>query len=91
MGDLLEHFPKLTTAKLAEMFQTFIEEENHIPKDHHPCVATLFSPFGQDIVAMISSVVGYTTNEYIDEIILAFMSIYTPGSLLLLSMTMLNL
>lgn len=27
---------------------------------------------------MISSISGYSTNEYIDEIILAFMSIYTP-------------
>ena len=28
---------------------------------------------------MISSILGYTTSEYIDEIILAFMSIFTPG------------
>lgn len=28
---------------------------------------------------MISSVLGHTTSEYIDEIILAFMSIYTLG------------
>lgn len=30
-GDLLDLFPNLTTAKLAEMFQTFILEEKHIP------------------------------------------------------------
>jgi len=30
-------------------------------------------------IAMISSVLGYTTSEYIDEIILAFMSINTLG------------
>lgn len=28
---------------------------------------------------MISSVLGYTTSEYVDEIILAFMSIFPPG------------
>ena len=78
IGDLLDRFPKLTTAKLAEMFQTFIREEKHIPRYPPPYVATIFSPFGQDIVAMISSVLVYTTNEYIDEIVLAFMSIYTP-------------
>lgn len=27
---------------------------------------------------MISSVLGYTTSEYVDDIIIAFMSIYTP-------------
>lgn len=79
IGDLLDRFPKLTTPKLVEMFQTFIVEEKHIPKDLPPYVYTIFSKFGQDIVAMISSILGYTTNEYIDEIILAFMSISTPG------------
>lgn len=79
IGDLLDQFPKLTTGKLVEMFQNFISEEKNIPKDPPPYVYTIFSPFGQDIVAIISSVLGYTTNEYIDEIILAFMSIFTPG------------
>lgn len=61
------------------MFQTFIREGKHIPKDPPPYVATIFSPIFQDIVSMISSILGYTTSEYIDEIILAFMSIFTPG------------
>lgn len=78
IGDLLDRFPKLTTAKLVEMLQTFIREENHIPKSPPPYVDTIFSPFGQDIVVMISYVLGYTTSEYIDEIILAFMSIFSP-------------
>jgi len=30
IGDLLDRFPKLTTAKLTEMFQTFVREERHI-------------------------------------------------------------
>jgi len=30
--DLLDQFPKLTTAKLVEMFQNFIVELKHIPK-----------------------------------------------------------
>ena len=28
---------------------------------------------------MISSILGYTTSEYVDEIILTYMSIFTPG------------
>lgn len=79
IGDLLDKFPKLTTTKLAELFQTFIIEVKHIPKDPPPYMWTIFSQLGQDIVSMISSVLGYTTSEYIGEIILAFMSIFTPG------------
>jgi len=40
---------------------------------------TIFSKLGQDIIAMISSVFGQTTSEFVDEIIIAFMSIYSPG------------
>jgi len=28
---------------------------------------------------MISNVLGYTTSEFVDEIIISFMSIYSPG------------
>jgi len=60
------------------LFQTFVVEEKHIPKDPLPYVSAIFSKWGYCIVTMISCVLGYTTSEYIDELILAFMSIYTP-------------
>lgn len=44
-----------------------------------PICSCYFSPWGQNIVAMISCILGYSTSEYIDEIILVFISIYTPG------------
>ena len=37
---------------------------------------TIFSELSQDIISMISSVLGQTTYEFVDEIIIAFMSIY---------------
>ena len=40
---------------------------------------TIFFDLGRDIIEMISSVLGHTTSEFVDEIIIAFMSIYTPG------------
>jgi len=79
IGDLLDKFPKITPTRLAKIFQTSIVEEKHIPKDPSPYMWTIFSKFGQDIVSMISSALGYTTSEYIDEIILVFMSSFTPG------------
>ena len=79
IGDLLDQYPKLSPSRLAQLFQTFIREEKHIPKDPPPYVSSIFSQWGQNIVTMISYVLGYSTSEYIDELILAFMSIYTPG------------
>jgi len=78
IGNLLDQFPKLTTTRLAEIFQTFIVEEKYIPKDPPPYMWTIFSKLVLDTVSMISSVLGYTTSEYVDEIILTFMSIFTP-------------
>jgi len=77
--DMLDQYPKLSPTKLAQLFQTFIREKKHIPEDSPPYVSAFFSPWGQNIVAMISCVLGYSRSEYIDEIILAFMSIYTLG------------
>jgi len=78
IGDLLDLFLKLNPAILAHIIQTFIIEEKYTLEEPPPYLYTIFSPFGQEIVAMISNVLGYTTSEYIDEIILAFMSICTP-------------
>ncbi len=78
IGDLLDQYPKLSTSRLAQLFQSFIREEKHIPNGPPPYVATIFSKWLQNIVTMISCVLGYSTSEYIDELILYFMSIYTP-------------
>jgi len=64
---------------LGKLFQTFSREEKHIPKDPPPYVATIFSKWGLYILTMMSRALGCSTSEYIDEIILVFMSIYTPG------------
>lgn len=79
IGDMLDLFPMLCPARLDQIIQAFILEEKYTPKYPPPYVAALFSPWGRSIVDMISRVLGYTTIEYIDEIILPFMSIYTPG------------
>jgi len=80
IGDLLDMYTKLTPSKLAQISQTFIVEQKHIPKDAPPYVSTIFSERGKHIVTMISCVLGCTTDEFVDDLILAFMSIFTPGN-----------
>ena len=79
IGDFLDKFPKITPARLVEILQTFMREGKHVQTEPPPYVATIFSKLGQDIVSMISSVLGCTTSEYVDGITLAFMSIFTTG------------
>lgn len=42
-------------------------------------MSSYFSDLGKDITSMISCILGFTTNEYVDDIIFAYMSIFTPG------------
>jgi len=42
IGDLLDQYTKLSLSRLAQIFQTFIIEEKHIPKDAPPYVSAIF-------------------------------------------------
>ncbi len=75
---LLDEYNKLNPSILTQIFQTFIVEEQHIPKDAPLYVSAIFSERGKQIVTIISCIMCYTTDEYIDKLILAFMSIFTP-------------
>jgi len=79
IGDLLDLYTKLSPSKLAQIFQTFIVEEHHILKYAPPYVSAILSKRGKHIVTMISCILVCTTDEFVDELILAFMSIFTPG------------
>jgi len=70
---------KLDLPKRSQIFQTFILEEAHIPTDSAPYSTTIFSERARQIVTILSCVLGYTTDEHVDEPILAFLSIFCPG------------
>ena len=79
IGDLLDEYTKLSFPRLAQIFQTFIVKEQHIPTDAPPYVSATFSERDKEIMTMISCILVYTRDEFVDETILAFMSIFTPG------------
>ena len=43
-----------------------------------PFLHVWFNDIGKVLVSMISYILGYNTNEYVDETILAMISIFTP-------------
>lgn len=62
----------------AQIFQTFIIEESHTPTYSPPYSNSIFSERGIQIITMFSCVIGYTTDEHVDEVVLAFLSIFLP-------------
>lgn len=77
--DLLNLYVKLYLAKIVEIFQTFIIEDHHTPIDSPPYVSIIFSERGRQIITMLSCILGYTLDEHVDEVILAFLYIFTLG------------
>ena len=78
IGDLLDLYITLDLVKIRQIFQTFIIEDRHTPTDSPPYAATIFSETSRHIISMLSCILGYTLDEHVDEVILAFLSIFTP-------------
>jgi len=52
---------------------------NYQPTAPPPYLQTFFTETGRLIVDIISMIMGFNTNEYVDDITLVFLSIFTPG------------
>ena len=78
IGNLLEKSTKLSQAKPNHFCQTFILQKCQ-PKESPPYLSIFFTDIGKIIVDMIAVVMGFNTNEYVGELTLVLMSIFTPG------------
>jgi len=54
-------------------------DKNHLPKGPPPYLTCFFTEIGKDIVNMIATIMGFNTSEFVDELTLVLMSIFTPG------------
>lgn len=78
LGELLEKASKMSQSELSHLCQTFMDKK-HQPKDSPRYLASFFTRIGKNIVNMIVAVMGFNTSEYVDELTLVLMSIFTPG------------
>ena len=77
MGNLLEKLANLSQEELNRLCQTFMLPE-HQPKGPPPYGYNFFTDVGRLILNMISSVMGFNTSEYVDQLTLVLLSIFTP-------------
>ena len=78
MGFLFEQGSKLTNAKITRVVQTFVRPDFQ-PKEPPPFHHVWFNEAGRFIIDMISYVPRFKTSEYVDETILALLSMFTPA------------
>lgn len=54
-------------------------EEGYITMDPPSYMTCALTGLGRDIISMIACILGFTTDEYVDELTFASMAIFTPG------------
>jgi len=80
MKHLLDQGSKLSSAEIGRIANLFMRPDSQ-PRDSHPFHQVYFNEVGRTVIDMISYVLGFRTSEYVDETILAVMSIFIPGHL----------
>lgn len=78
IGNFLEKSTQLSQAELNRLCETFILQK-YQHKNPPPYMSIFFTNTGKIIVDMISTVMGFNTSEYVYELTLVMMSIFTPG------------
>jgi len=78
MGFLLEKASQLPNSEITRIAQMFMIPM-HQPKGPPPYLCAFFTKTGKLILDMISLILGFRSSEYVDDITLVLLSIFTPG------------
>ena len=78
MAYLLEKASQLSKLEVTRIAQTFMLPK-HQPKGPPPYLQAFFTETGRLIVDIISLIMGFNSSEYVDDITLVLLSIFTPG------------
>jgi hypothetical protein len=78
---LTDMYQKLSFPQRAQIFELFLPENAPIPKTNPPYRSSIFSVKGNQIISSLCSLLGYYSDEWVDEPILGYLSIFsTEGS-----------
>jgi hypothetical protein len=74
---LTELYHKLSFPQRAQIFELFIPENTQFPKKNPPYHSSIFSVKGNQIISSICCLLGYYSDEWVDEPILGYLSIFS--------------
>ena len=72
---LNELYQKLTFSQRAQIFEIFLLEDAQFPKKNPPYPSSIFQD--NQIISMLSCLLGYYSGEWVDKPILGFLSIFS--------------
>jgi len=74
---LMEIYQNLSFPQRAQLFELFLPQEAQLPKKNPPYHSSIFSEKGNHIISSLCCLLGYFSDEWVDEPILGFLSIFS--------------
>ena len=73
----MEIYSKLKFTKRTKNFETFLPENAQLPKTNPPYPSSMFPGMTKQIISIVACMLGYHLDQWVDEIILAFLSLFS--------------
>ena len=70
-------YQKLSFPQRAQIFEIFLPEDAQLPKKNPPYPSSIFSVRANQIISTLCYLLGYFYDEWVDESILGFLSIFS--------------
>ena len=75
----MEFYKNLTFPHRSKIFETFLLEDAQLPKKSPPYSSSMFPEMTKQIISIVSCLLGYQSDQWVDEAIIGFLSIFTIG------------
>lgn len=72
----MDIYKKLDFPQRAEIFETFLPENTQFPKTNTPYEASIVPKMTQQIISVVSCLLGYYYDQWVDEVLIGFLSIF---------------
>jgi hypothetical protein len=70
-------YQSLSFPQRAQIFELFLPQDSQLPKKNPPYHCSLFSEKGNQVISSLCCLLGYYSDEWVDEPILGFLSIFS--------------
>jgi hypothetical protein len=74
---LTELYQKMTFPQRAQIFKLFLPNSSQFPSTNPPYPSSMFSTKGNQIIYSLCALLGYYSDQWVDEPILGFLSIFS--------------
>jgi hypothetical protein len=74
---LTELYQKMTFPQRAQIFELFLPQSAQLPATNPPYPSSMFSTKGNQVITSLCTLLGYYSDQWVDEPILGFLSIFS--------------